>query len=134
MIFISVIMDRKLGYIKSTQFRCDTFQMSVHVHGYMCFGTMQNANRWECSFVGRASDRHSAERWFESMVRQGIFLFVCLFFSPRVNFHCKLSYGARTPLFAIACIDICTHVQDITDHVRVGRIMDTLKHPSFFVG
>ena len=42
MISIPVIMDRKLGYTKS-KFSHNTFQMSVHIHGYICFGTMRNA-------------------------------------------------------------------------------------------
>ena len=41
-IFIPVIMDRKLGYAKS-KFSHNTFQMSVHIHAYVCFGTMRNA-------------------------------------------------------------------------------------------
>ena len=56
-------------------------------------------------------------------MRQGIFL-------PRVNFQCRLSYGVRTPPCAIACINICTHVQDPVVHVRVRWIMETLKHPA----
>ena len=42
MISMPVLMDRKLGYTKS-KFSHDTFQMSVHIHGYVCFGTMRNA-------------------------------------------------------------------------------------------
>ena len=45
-------------------------------------------------------------------------------FLPRVNFHCRLSFGVRTPLCAIACIiNICAHVKDPVVHVRVRWIM-----------
>ena len=33
-------------------------------------------------------------------------------FSPRVNFQCRLCYGVRTALCAIACINICAHVKN----------------------
>ena len=33
-------------------------------------------------------------------------------FSPRVNFQCRLCYGVRTPLCAIACVNTCVHVKD----------------------
>ena len=52
-------------------------------------------------------------------------------FSPRVNFHCRVSYGVHTPLCAIACINICVHVKDPVVH---RRIMETLKHPARTVG
>ena len=55
------------------------------------------------------------------------------FFSPRVSFRCRSSYGVRTPSCAIACINICVHVKDPVVHVRVRRIMETLKHPAFTV-
>ena len=55
-------------------------------------------------------------------------------FSPRVNFHCRLSYGVRTPLCAVACIYICAHVKDLIVYVRVWWIMETLKHPACTVG
>ena len=42
MISIPAILDRKLGYTKS-KLSHDTFQMSVHIHGYVSFGTVRNA-------------------------------------------------------------------------------------------
>ena len=42
MISIPVVMDGELGYTKS-EFSRDTFQMSVHSHGYICFDTVRNA-------------------------------------------------------------------------------------------
>ena len=56
------------------------------------------------------------------------------FFSPRVNFRCRLSYGVRTPPCAIACIYICAHVKDLVVHVRVRWIVETLKHSACTVG
>ena len=50
--------------------------------------------------------------------------------SPRVNFQCWLPYGVRTCLCAITCINICEHVKDPGVYVRVGWIMETLKHPA----
>ena len=55
-------------------------------------------------------------------------------FSLRVNFRCRLSYGVRTPPCAIASINIFAHVKDPVTHVRVRRVMDTLKHPARTVG
>ena len=55
-------------------------------------------------------------------------------FSPRVNFQCRLSYGVRTPLCAIAYIYVCMHVKDPVVHVRVRWIKETLKHPACTVG
>ena len=51
-------------------------------------------------------------------------------FSPRVSLQCTVSHGARTPLCAVACINICAHVKDPVVHVRVRWIMETLKHPT----
>ena len=48
-------------------------------------------------------------------------------FSPRVNFRCRLSYSNRTPPCALACINICAHVEDPVVRVRVRCIMETLK-------
>ena len=53
-------------------------------------------------------------------------------FSPRVNFHCRLSYVC--PPCAIACINICALIKDLVAVVRVRWIMDTLKHPACTVG
>ena len=50
-------------------------------------------------------------------------------FSRRINFHCRLSYGIRTPLCAIACICICAHVKDPVAHVR-GRWITERQHPA----
>ena len=55
-------------------------------------------------------------------------------FSPRVNFQCRLSYGVRAPPCAIACIYSCAHVKDPIVHVRVGWIIETLKHPVCSLG
>ena len=55
-------------------------------------------------------------------------------FSPRVNFHCILSYGVRTPPCAIACIYICAHVKDPVVNVRVLWIMEILKYPACTIG
>ena len=52
------------------------------------------------------------------------------YFSPRVNFQCRLSDDVRTARCTIACIDICAHVRDPVVHVRVRWIMETLKHLS----
>ena len=57
-----------------------------------------------------------------------------LFFSSRVHFQCRLAYGVRTPLCAVACIYICVHVKDPVVHVRVQCIMETLKQPECTVG
>ena len=59
-------------------------------------------------------------------MQQGIFL--------SVNFQCRLSYGVCTPLYAIVCIYICVHVKHSVNHVRVLRIMETLKHQACTVG
>ena len=55
-------------------------------------------------------------------------------FSPRVNFQCRLSYGVRTPPYAVACINICAHVKDPVVRVRVRWITETPKHPACTVG
>ena len=46
----------------------------------------------------------------------------------------RLSSGVRTPPCAIACINICAHVKDPVDHVRVRWITETQKHPACTVG
>ena len=56
------------------------------------------------------------------------------YFSPRVNFQCRLSYGVRIPPCATACINIYAHVKDPVVHVRVRWIMETLTHPAGSVG
>ena len=55
-------------------------------------------------------------------------------FSPGVHFQCRFSYNVCTPLCAITCIIICAHVKDPVVHVRVGWIMETLKHPACTIG
>ena len=50
-------------------------------------------------------------------------------FSPRVNFQCRLFwYGVSTPPCAVACINICAHVNEPVVHVRVRWIMEARKH------
>ena len=55
-------------------------------------------------------------------------------FPSAVNFQCRLSVSVRTPPCAIACINICAHVEDPVVHVRVQWIVETLKHPACAVG
>ena len=40
----------------------------------------------------------------------------------------------RIPPCAIACINICRHVEDSVAHVRVRWVMKTLKHSACIVG
>ena len=56
------------------------------------------------------------------------------FLSPRVSFHCRLSYGVRTHPCVIACIYTCAHIKDPVVHVRVRWIMEPLKHPACTLG
>ena len=63
--------------------------------------------------------------WFHGAAR---------YFSPTVNFQCRLSYSVHTPMCAMACFHICEHVKDPIAHVRVRWIMETLKHPAHTVG
>ena len=51
-----------------------------------------------------------------------------------VNFQCRLSFGVRTPPWAIACVNICAYVKDPFVHVRVWLVMEALKHPACIVG
>ena len=78
-----------------------------------------------CSSVRTVSDRHAAE--VDSIPRCGKGFFYQSTFSA-------LSYGVRTPMCAIACVDICAHAKDPVVHVRVRRITETLKHPACTVG
>ena len=55
-------------------------------------------------------------------------------FSRRVHFQCRLSYGVRSPPFAITSIYICAHVKDPVVLVRVRWIMETLKHQACTLG
>ena len=54
--------------------------------------------------------------------------------SARVHFQCRLSYNVPTPTCAIACINVCAHVKDPVVHVRVLRLIETLKHPACTTG
>ena len=60
--------------------------------------------------------------------KQGIFLPIESTFSAH-----SLTY-VRTPLCAIACINICAHVKDPVVHVRIWWIMEMLKHPACLLG
>ena len=51
-------------------------------------------------------------------------------FLPRVNFQFRLSFGVRTPVCAIACINICAHVKDPVVHGKVRRIMAKQTYPA----
>ena len=60
-------------------------------------------------------------------MRQGTFL-------PESTFSADSFTCVRTPPCAIACINICAHVEDQIVHVRVRWVMETLKHPECTVG
>ena len=81
---------------------------------------------WGCSSVGRALDRHGADAGSIPRCGKG-------FFSPS-QLSVLTLHGVRTPPCAITCIYICAHVKDPVVHVRVGWIMETLKHPAYSVG
>ena len=81
--------------------------------------TQTVAYKWGCSWVGRASDRHAADAGFIPRFGRGFF-----FFLTRINIQCRLSYGVRTPLCAITCINMCAHVKS---HVVIVRVLETLK-------
>ena len=51
-------------------------------------------------------------------------------FSCRVNFQSKVSHGVHIQSCAIACTDICVHVEDSLVPVRVQWIMETPEHPA----
>ena len=74
------------------------------------------------SSVGRTSDCHV---WFPGAVRG---------FLSEVSLWCRLSIGVRTPLGAIACINICAHDKDHVVHVRVRWIMATQTHTACIIG
>ena len=52
--------------------------------------------------------------------------------SPESTFSADSLTCVRTPPCAMACINICEHVKDPVDHVRVRWIMEKkkLKHPA----
>ena len=74
------------------------------------------------------------ERRTDTPLRQVRFPGMTRNFCPRVNFQYRVSYGVRTPPYAIACINICANGRDPTVHVRVRWIMETLKRPACTVG
>ena len=74
------------------------------------------------------------EHWNGTPPTQVRFLGAARDFSLRVNFQCRLSYGVRIPLCAIACMYICAQVKDPVVHVRIQWIMETLKHPACTLG
>ena len=57
------------------------------------------------------------------------------FFLPESTFSAdSLSYCVRTPPCAAACIYSGALIKDPVVHVRVGWIMETLKHPACTLG
>ena len=54
-------------------------------------------------------------------------------FSPESTFSADSLTCVRTPLCAIASINVCAHVKDLVVQVRVQWIMETLKHPAYIV-
>ena len=75
---------------------------------------------WDVVRLIRASDRHATDA--DSLVRQGIFLAESTFSAD--------SFGVRTPLCAIAYINICAHDKDYVVRVRVRWIMATQSYPA----
>ena len=80
-----------------------------------------------CSSVGRASNWHNADTGSIPWCGKE-------FFSQRQLSVQTLFCSVRTPLCAVACINICVHVKDPVVHVWVWWIMETLKHPACTVG
>ena len=81
-----------------------------------------------CSSVGRASNWHNADTGSIPWCGKE-------FFSQRQLSVQTLFCSVRTPLCAVACINICVHVKDPVVHVRVWWIIKTLKpnmHHRFF--
>ena len=78
-----------------------------------------------CSSVGRASDRHATDSG--SIPRCGRGFFSQGELSVQTLLRCPC-----TPSCAIACINICTHVNDPVVHVWVRWIVETLKHPAWY--
>ena len=81
-------------------------------------GVELSSEGWGCSSVSRTSDRHVADAGSIPRCGKG-------FFSPGVNFQCKLFYDVRTPLCVTASINTCAHVKDPVVHVRLLLIMET---------
>ena len=135
MLFVSMTMNSA----RQSGFGFDTFLKSEHAlpaerqkqeqTEEKTFGIQRSrrqtstAKKWGWGCMGPARRRQQVR--FPGTARE---------FSPRVNFQCRLSHGVRAPLCAIACIDICAHVKDPVVHVRVRRIMGTLKHRACTVG
>ena len=76
----------------------------------------------------------SVEYWTGTLPTKVRFPSAARDFSATVNFQCRFSYGVRTPPCAIACIYISAHVKYPVVHIRVRRIMETLKHQAYTVG
>ena len=72
---------------------------------------------------------------FDSTVQQGIFLSVARDFSLRVYFQCRLSYIVSVqPLVQSHALTSVRMLKDPIVHVRVLRILETLKHPACTLG
>ena len=82
--------------------------------------------RWDVAQLVRAADHRATDA--------GLIPCVARDFLPRANFQCRLSFSVHTPLYAIACINICGHGKDPVVYVRVQWIMETLKHPACTLG
>ena len=72
------------------------------------------SKRWCCCFkrLWGGDVVQLIERWTDTLLTHVRFPGAARDFSPRVNFQCRLSYGARTPPSAIASINISAHVKD----------------------
>ena len=92
-----------------------------------CCSAAVGVGRGYSSTVGRLSDRHVARFGFDSPVRQGIFL-------SESTFGADSLIRIRTPLRAIACINIGAHVRDHIVRVRIRWVLEALKHPACTVG
>ena len=75
----------------------------------------------------RASDHHAADKGSIPWCCKG-------FFFPGSIFSADSFTCVRTPLCAIACINIGVHVKDPVVHVRLRWIMETLTHSECTVG
>ena len=114
---------------------------------------------WGCSSVGTASDQHTAEAVPIPQCGKGLFLqstisadSLMVSLQPHIQPHAFTSSEStisadslrvsvtpthppiHTPQSAITCIYICAHVKDSIAHVRVQRIMKTLKHSACTLG
>ena len=82
---------------------------------------------WRCSSVCLSIRPVRCWHRFNSPVRRGIFL-------PESTFSADSLVCVHTSLRIIARINICVHIKDPVVHVRVRRIIETLKHPACTVG